>query len=230
MANNILDNAAEAKKYLEEVMGIVEDEEFNKDRRKKLLALKRKYGRESREKKQNTSISNRKTDCDDIANDASCWVKLIFVSCLSLFAMTSLVVYSDYSNEDVLYIRRIIKEDLLKIGFLFSTPGFNPSSWSLIDSLSWAILNLKSITENILSICCAFIEELLTKSGQDLSLNNQDKSTSTKHEPDHIESKSRYDKKFEDFDQHKTEREHNSYKRDEKKTSNEFGSFARSDI
>ena len=156
--------------------------------------------------------------------------QLIFVSCLSLFAMTSLVVYSDYSNEDVLYIRRIIKEDLLKIGFLFSTPGFNPSSWSLIDSLSWAILNLKSITENILSICCAFIEELLTKSGQDLSLNNQDKSTSTKHEPDHIESKSRYDKKFEDFDQQKTGREHNSYKRDEKKTSNEFGSFARSDI
>ena len=76
MANKILDNAAEAKKYLEEVMGIVEDEEFNKDRRKKLLALKRKYRRESIEKKQNTSISNRKTDCDDIANDASCWVKV----------------------------------------------------------------------------------------------------------------------------------------------------------
>ena len=144
--------------------------------------------------------------------------------------MTCLVVYSDYSNEDILYIRKIVKEDLLKIGFLFTTPGLNQSSWSLIDSVSWAVLNLKSVTENILTICCDFIEELVTKSGQNLSLNNHDKSTSTKHQPDHIESKSEYGKKSEQFDQHKTEKEHRTYKKDEKKTSNEFGSFARSDI
>ena len=79
MANNILDNAAEAKKYLEEVMGIVEDEEFNKDRRKKLQALKRKYGKEPREKKQNTILSDRKSNDDNISNDTSCCVKVIIL-------------------------------------------------------------------------------------------------------------------------------------------------------
>ena len=40
--NNMLDDASEAKKYLEEVMGIVEDEEFYKKRLQKLKALKKK--------------------------------------------------------------------------------------------------------------------------------------------------------------------------------------------
>ena len=39
--NNMLDDASEAKKYLEEVMGIVEDEEFYKKRLQKLKALKK---------------------------------------------------------------------------------------------------------------------------------------------------------------------------------------------
>ena len=78
MTKKILDDAAEAKKYLEEVMGIVEDEEFN-DRRKKLQALKRKYGKEPREKKQNTIISDRKSNDDNISNDTSCCVKVIIL-------------------------------------------------------------------------------------------------------------------------------------------------------
>ena len=86
MTKNILDDAAEAKKYLEEVMGIVEDEEFNKDRRKKLQALKRKYGKEPREKQQNTSFSDRKTSCDNVSNDTSCWVKVNFI-CIFLHSI-----------------------------------------------------------------------------------------------------------------------------------------------
>ena len=37
---DVLDDIGDAKKYMEEVMGIVEDEEFNRERRKKLKMTK----------------------------------------------------------------------------------------------------------------------------------------------------------------------------------------------
>ena len=68
MANNdILDDLGDAKKYLEEVMGIVEDEEFNRERRKKL-----RLGQQQ-EKKQTVNVH----DEDDESEDAWCCTKVI---------------------------------------------------------------------------------------------------------------------------------------------------------
>ena len=38
--SDVLDDLSDSKKYLEEVMGIVEDEEFNRERRRKLNVAK----------------------------------------------------------------------------------------------------------------------------------------------------------------------------------------------
>ena len=68
MANNdILDDLGDAKKYLEEVMGIVEDEEFNRERRRKL-----RLGQQQ-EKKQTVIVH----DEDDESEDVWCCTKVI---------------------------------------------------------------------------------------------------------------------------------------------------------
>ena len=48
----------EAKKYLEEVMGIVEDEEFNKRRRKMLKSAKNKSSSKQSTLQSNSNLNN----------------------------------------------------------------------------------------------------------------------------------------------------------------------------
>ena len=63
MANNdILDDLGDAKKYLEEVMGIVEDEEFNRERRRKL-----RLGQQQ-EKKQTVNVHGEDNESQDLFN------------------------------------------------------------------------------------------------------------------------------------------------------------------
>ena len=59
----LLENVNDGKKYLEEVMGIVEDEEFNKQRRRKLRALT--------EQKPTQKIRGGKIETDPIVEDST---------------------------------------------------------------------------------------------------------------------------------------------------------------
>ena len=79
-------------------------------------------------------------------------LQLMFVSSLLVFLVTGLVVASDYQSEDVLCLRRILRDDVLRLGFLFNTPGLQAAHWSVFDGLSWAAHTLNSATEKLFLI------------------------------------------------------------------------------
>lgn len=66
-----------------------------------------------------------------------------------MFLVTGLVVASDYQSDDVLCLRRIIRDDVLRLGFLFSTPGLQAAHWSVFDGLSWAAHTLNSAVDKL---------------------------------------------------------------------------------
>ena len=92
MANNdILDDLGDAKKYLEEVMGIVEDEEFNRERRKKL-----RLGQQQ-EKKQTVNF--------DDENNESGLSTLLALLCTLFRIHFKLLALKSYGNTFLLLIR-----------------------------------------------------------------------------------------------------------------------------
>jgi len=112
---DVLDDIGDAKKYMEEVMGIVEDEEFNRERRKKLKMTK----------DQETDFEEDNYDSElSYSGDAWCCTKFFFFLVLALFLTSSLLVLTNYKEDDSLGLRRIIQEDslgLARIGVLFDS-------------------------------------------------------------------------------------------------------------
>merc|ERR1711973_682958 len=156
--NNMLDDAFEAKKYLEEVMGIVEDEEFYKKRLQKLKALKKKQ----KDKKNTLQEPKRKlrTENQNIeskTSDSFC-IKILFGIILISFTVTSLVIFSDYTNDDHLQIRKLVREDTLKIGYLLHTPAFPTNSWSLSDTVVFLMDISKDLTNKLFNLCSHIVE------------------------------------------------------------------------
>ena len=201
---------ADAKKYLEEVMGIVEDEKFNQERRlKRLKELKQKQrDKDGRGKK---NIAGRHDDVQPAAeyqDEPSTCVKvvvdelqtnssdmsglmmimmmllqLVFVTSLLMFLVTGLVVASDYQSDDVLYLRRILRDDIFRLGFLFNTPGLQTSHWSVFDGLSWAAQTINSATKKLFMISKELFEKFESrKTNHDTNTNtNKESSTETEN-------------------------------------------------
>ena len=61
---DVLEDVSDGKKYLEEVMGIVEDEEFNRKRKLKALRQKQTTGRLKRAKTETEENFNDLSDSD----------------------------------------------------------------------------------------------------------------------------------------------------------------------
>ena len=77
----------------------------------------------------------------------------------------------------MLYLRRLIRDDALGLGFLFSTPRLPASHWSVFDSLSWAAQTVNSATEMVLMIIrelCDNMESSKKLSNENVSPNNDD--------------------------------------------------------
>ena len=104
-------------------------------------------------------------------------LQLVFVSSLLMFLVTGLVVASDYQSSDVLFLRRIIRDDALRLGFLFNTPGLQAAHWSVFDGLSWAAQTINSATEKLLVI----LQELM-KGIESRKIDHQTKKGSLKTE------------------------------------------------
>jgi len=107
----------EAKEYLENVMGIVEDEEFNRERREKLKMPKA-----------------QKDFGDDFeysdSMEAFCCTKVLFFLILSIFLTSSLLVLTNYKEEDTLGLRNIIQQDSLGlaiVAILFDSDSISKS-------------------------------------------------------------------------------------------------------
>lgn len=170
---------ADAKKYLEEVMGIVEDEKFNQERRlKRLKELKQKQRDKNARGKKN--ISSRHDDVQPAAeyqDEPSTCVKLVFVASLLMFLVTGLVVVSDYQSDDVLYLRRILRDDVLRLGFLFNTPGLQSSHWSVFDGLSWAAQTINSATKKLFMISKELFEKVESRKNNHDTNTNKESST-----------------------------------------------------
>ena len=66
-----------------------------------------------------------------------------------MFLVTGLVVASDYQSDDVLCLRRILRDDVLRLGFLFNTPGLQAAHWSVFDGLSWAAHTVNSAIDKL---------------------------------------------------------------------------------
>jgi len=98
------DDLGDAKKYLEEVMGIVEDEEFNRKRRERRRIARVKE----------TELE----EYDEPTDDAWCCTKVLFFLILVVFLTCSLLVITNYKEEDSLGLRRMIQEDPLGISRL----------------------------------------------------------------------------------------------------------------
>jgi len=102
--DGVLEDVSDGKKYLEEVMGIVEDEEFNRRRKLKALRQKQTTGR----------LKRAKTEIEENFNDSDttwCGTKLLFLLLLVSFLLTTIIVLSDYRGEDELYLRRFLQSD-----------------------------------------------------------------------------------------------------------------------
>jgi len=98
------DDLGDAKKYLEEVMGIVEDEEFNRKRRERRRIARVK--------------ESELEEYDEPTDDAWCCTKVFFFLILIVFLTCSLLVVTNYKEEDTLGLRRMIQEDPLGISRL----------------------------------------------------------------------------------------------------------------
>jgi len=174
---------ADAKKYLEEVMGIVEDEKFNQERRlKRLKELKQKQRDKNVHGKK--KIPGRHDDVQPAAeyqDEPSTCVKLVFVTSLLMFLVTGLVVVSDYQSDDVLYLRRILRDDILRLGFLFNTPGLQTSHWSVFDGLSWAAQTINSATEKLFMISKELFEQIESRKTNHDTNTNKESSTETEN-------------------------------------------------
>ena len=76
-----MEEMADAKKYLEEVMGIVEDEKFNQERRlKRLKELKQKQRERDKEGRGKRNIASRHDDVqpgDECQDEPSSCVKVV---------------------------------------------------------------------------------------------------------------------------------------------------------
>eukprot|EP00091_Calanus_sinicus_P024207 TRINITY_DN8558_c0_g1_i1.p1 TRINITY_DN8558_c0_g1~~TRINITY_DN8558_c0_g1_i1.p1 ORF type:complete len:261 (-),score=71.96 TRINITY_DN8558_c0_g1_i1:128-910(-) len=102
-----LDDLGDSKRYLEEVMGIVEDEEFNRERRRKLNEAK--------------EADLEEDDFDyESAGYAEPWccTKILFFLILSVFLTVSLLVMTNYKEDDSLGLRKVIQEDSLGVASL----------------------------------------------------------------------------------------------------------------
>eukprot|EP00092_Neocalanus_flemingeri_P037302 GFUD01040624.1.p1 GENE.GFUD01040624.1~~GFUD01040624.1.p1 ORF type:complete len:278 (-),score=76.25 GFUD01040624.1:51-884(-) len=108
--NDVMDDPVDAKKYLEEVMGIVEDEEFNRERRVKMAELqKRDFDEE---------------DFNYASADSWCCTKLFFFLILAVFLTSSILVMSNYKEDDSLGLRKMIQQDslgLARLGVIFDS-------------------------------------------------------------------------------------------------------------
>jgi len=98
------DDLGDAKKYLEEVMGIVEDEEFNRKRREK-----RKMARVKELELE---------EYDEPSDEVWCCTKIVFFLILIVFLTCSVIVITNYKEDDSLGLRRIIQEDPLGVSRL----------------------------------------------------------------------------------------------------------------
>ena len=112
-------------------------------------------------------------------NISTCTVlfQLVFAACLSIFLVTVLVVSSDYGNEDVLFLRRVIREDALKLSVFFSTPGFQSTYWSFFDAVSWAVKTFNTLVENLFALSSDIFNTLLEvsqKKGASSSFESQE--------------------------------------------------------
>lgn len=197
---------ADAKKYLEEVMGIVEDEKFNQERRlKRLKELKQKQRDKNVHGKKNITgrhddvqpaaeyqdepstcvkvvvdeLQTNRSDMSGLMMIMMMLLQLVFVASLLMFLVTGLVVVSDYQSDDVLYLRRILREDILRLGFLFNTPGLQTSHWSVFDGLSWAAQTINSATEKLFIISKELFEQFESRKTNHDTNTNKETSTET---------------------------------------------------
>ena len=199
---------ADAKKYLEEVMGIVEDEKFNQERRlKRLKELKQKQRDKNGRGKKNISsrhddvqpaaeyqdepstcvkvvvdeLQTNRSDMSGLMTIMMMLLQLVFVASLLMFLVTGLVVVSDYQSDDVLYLRRILRDDVLRLGFLFNTPGLQSSHWSVFDGLSWAAQTINSATKKLFMISKELFEKVESRKNNHDTNTNKESSTESEN-------------------------------------------------
>lgn len=114
--NDDLDDLGDSKKYLEEVMGIVEDEEFNRERRRKMTVAKE------------ADLEEDEFDYESAGYaEPWCCTKILFFLILSVFLTVSLLVMTNYKEDDSLGLRKIIQEDslgLASLGLAVNSNGF----------------------------------------------------------------------------------------------------------
>jgi len=109
----VIDDLGEAKQYLEDVMGIVEDEEFNRERRKNLKMAK----------DQETDFEEDDFEYSD-SGEPFCCTKILFFLLLSVFLTSSLLVLTNYKEDDSLGLRNMIQKDslgLASVAILFDS-------------------------------------------------------------------------------------------------------------
>merc|ERR1712106_878825 len=160
MGSEELEDAGDTKKYLEEVMGIVEDEEFNRERRRKLKVVQ---------------IQEAELEDYDRAGYGEPWccTKVLFFLLLTIFLTCSLLVLTNYKEDDTLGLRRMIQEDplsLSRLGFILDTDiiskGINTKDLNnlpnmLLNGISSLISELKPI---LLKLLDSFQQKWLTPS------------------------------------------------------------------
>ena len=109
--------------------------------------------------------------------------------------MTSLVIFSDYTNDDHLQIRKLVREDTLKIGYLLHTPAFPTNSWSLSDTVVFLMDISKDLTNKLFNLCSHIIEKMNKEESPDQNhfseANPQTRSNPEHHEEHHMKHRNK---------------------------------------